>query len=42
MFPAARIGDPITHDQTAPSGVVGPPQPGAIPNVMIEGLPPLR
>jgi len=39
MFPAARIGDPITHDQTAPSGVVGPPQPGAVQNVMIEGLP---
>src|SRR5690242_7920853 len=25
MFPAARIGDPVTHDLTAPSGVIGPP-----------------
>lgn len=39
MFPAARLGDPITHDQTVPSGVIGPPAPGAVPAVIIEGLP---
>jgi len=37
VFPAARIGDPITHDQVATSGLIGPPQ--AAPNVLIEGLP---
>lgn len=38
-FPAARIGDPITHDQTVPSGIIGPPQPGIHPTDIIEGLP---
>ena len=38
-FPAARIGDPVTHDQTVPSGIVGPPQLGIPPTVIIEGLP---
>jgi hypothetical protein len=38
MFPAARIGDPITHDQTVPSGMIGPPMPGRLPTVIIEGL----
>ncbi len=38
-FPAARIGDPVTHDQTVPSGIIGPPQPGIPPSVIIEGLP---
>jgi uncharacterized Zn-binding protein involved in type VI secretion len=37
--PAARIGDPVTHDQTVPSGTIGPPAPGAVPTVIIEGLP---
>jgi uncharacterized Zn-binding protein involved in type VI secretion len=39
MFPPARIGDPVTHDKTLPSGIVGPPSPGAVPTVIIEGLP---
>ncbi len=40
MFPAARQGDPITHDQTTPSGVIGPPvAPGAKGPVLIEGMP---
>lgn len=43
MFPAARKGDPITHDLLAPSGVVGPPITGPCPPpkwpVMVEGLP---
>lgn len=39
MFPAARIGDPITHDLLVPCGVIGPPLGGAFPTVMIEGLP---
>ena len=44
MFPAARIGDPITHDMTIPCGLIGPAAPvpcpmcGAMP-VMIEMLP---
>jgi len=38
MFPAARIGDPITHDQLVPCGVIVP-NPGALPTVFIEGLP---
>ena len=44
MFPAARIGDPITHDMLVPSGVIGPAAPapcpmcGAAP-VIIEMLP---
>lgn len=39
MFPAARIGDPVTHDLLVPSGVIGPPLAGPVPTVMIEGLP---
>lgn len=39
MFPAARIGDPITHDQIVPSGLIGPPMPGRSPTVLIEFLP---
>jgi uncharacterized Zn-binding protein involved in type VI secretion len=39
MFPAARIGDSITHDQLVPSGIIGPPMPGRIPTVLIEYLP---
>ena len=44
MFPAARKGDPISHDSIAPSGVVGPPPtgpcpPGVMGPVMIEMLP---
>ena len=41
MFPAARKGDPITHDMLVPSGLIGPPLSGACPMgpVMIEFLP---
>lgn len=40
MFPAARIGDPITHDCLAPCGVIGPPViPPTGGPVIIEGLP---
>ena len=40
MFPAARIGDPITHDMLVPCGVIGPPITGPAPNlVIIEGMP---
>ncbi|MEO1615994.1 MAG: hypothetical protein AAFV88_09110 [Planctomycetota bacterium] len=44
MFPAARIGDPITHDLLAPSGVIGPQAPSPCPKcatspVLIEGMP---
>ncbi|HKX26980.1 MAG TPA: PAAR domain-containing protein [Blastocatellia bacterium] len=40
MFPAARIGDPITHDLLVPSGVIGPPMvPPTGGPVIIEGLP---
>lgn len=39
MFPAARIGDPITHDQLVPSGLIGPPLPGRPMTVLIEYLP---
>jgi uncharacterized Zn-binding protein involved in type VI secretion len=41
MFPAARQGDPITHDIQVPSGVIGPPLTGSCPMgpVLIEGLP---
>lgn len=40
MFPAARVGDPITHDMTVPCGVIAPSMicPCAMP-VIIEGLP---
>lgn len=31
MFPAARKGDPISHDSIVPSGVVGPPPTGPSP-----------
>jgi uncharacterized Zn-binding protein involved in type VI secretion len=36
MFPAARITDPITHDNIVPSGVISPP---GVPTVLIEFLP---
>lgn len=39
MFPAARIGDTITHDQTVPCGAIGPPMGGPPPTVLIEGMP---
>jgi uncharacterized Zn-binding protein involved in type VI secretion len=39
MFPAARIGDPITHDLLAPSGLIGPPPAGPPPTVIIENMP---
>jgi uncharacterized Zn-binding protein involved in type VI secretion len=41
MFPAARKGDPITHDLLVPSGTIGPPLSGPCPMepVIIEGLP---
>jgi len=44
MFPAARIGDPITHDMLVPSGVIGPQAPAPCPfcaamPVMIEMMP---
>lgn len=42
MFPAAREGDPITHDSVSPSGVIGPPIVPCDPTmgpVLIEGLP---
>lgn len=41
MFPAARKGDPITHDLLVPCGVIGPPLSGPCPMgpVIIEGLP---
>ena len=41
MFPAARKGDPITHDLKVPSGVIGPPATGACPlgPVVIEFKP---
>jgi uncharacterized Zn-binding protein involved in type VI secretion len=40
MFPAARIGDPITHDLATPCGVISahPPGPPPLP-VVIEMLP---
>jgi hypothetical protein len=28
MYPAARKGDPATHDLIVPSGVIGPPVTG--------------
>lgn len=44
MFPAARVGDPITHDLTVPCGLIGPQAPAPCPQciaapVMIEMLP---
>lgn len=41
MFPAARKGDPITHDMAVSSGVIGPPLSGPCPMgfVIIEFLP---
>ena len=40
MFPAARIGDPITHDMLVPSGVIGPAMaPPSGGPVLIEFLP---
>ncbi len=40
-FPAARKGDPITHDLLVPCGVIGPPAAGPCTQgpVMIEYLP---
>lgn len=37
MFPAARIGDPISHDQILPAGTIASPV--GPPTVIIEGLP---
>src|SRR4029450_9337894 len=41
MFPAARKGDPITHDLQVKSGVIGPPATGPRPlgAVVIECKP---
>lgn len=41
MFPAARKGDPVTHDLLVPSGIIGPPLTGPCPMgpVLIEFLP---
>ena len=41
MLPAARKGDPITHDLKTKSGVIGPPATGACPmgEVVIEFKP---
>ena len=41
MYPAARKGDPITHDLQVSSGVIGPPPTGPCPMgaVVIEGRP---
>jgi uncharacterized Zn-binding protein involved in type VI secretion len=39
MFPAARIMDPITHDQVVPCGVIRGP---GCPTVMIEYMPAVR
>lgn len=40
MFPAARIGDPVSHDGISPSGVIAPPlEPPVAGMVLIEGLP---
>ena len=44
MFPAARKGDPITHDMLVPCGVIGPPISGPSPivkgsmTVLIPGM----
>lgn len=38
MFPAARVGDPITHDQLVPCGIILPMM-APPPTVFIEGLP---
>ena len=39
-YPAARIGDPVTHDGVTPCGTVGPPMTPAVDApVLIEGLP---
>lgn len=39
--PAARKGDPVTHDMVVPAGVIGPPVTGPCPMapVIIEFLP---
>jgi uncharacterized Zn-binding protein involved in type VI secretion len=39
MFPAARLTDPITHDQLVPSGLIAMPMPGRPLNVLIEFMP---
>jgi uncharacterized Zn-binding protein involved in type VI secretion len=36
MFPAARVTDPITHDNNVPSGIISGP---GVPTVLIEFLP---
>jgi uncharacterized Zn-binding protein involved in type VI secretion len=39
-FPAARVGDPTTHDLLVPSGTVGPPvSPPKGGPVLVEGMP---
>jgi hypothetical protein len=43
MFPAARLGDPITHDMLIPCGIIGPQAPAPCPfcpsaPVIIEGM----
>lgn len=41
MFPAARWGDPVTHDMNVPAGTIVPPTAGPAPGgmVMIEKMP---
>lgn len=39
MFPIARVGDPVTHDQNVPSGAITGP---GVPTVLIEGQPAAR
>jgi len=37
VFPAARIGDPVTHDMLVPSGLIGPMAP--VPCPLCAGMP---
>ena len=39
MFPAARIGDPLTHDLVAPSGLIAPGTCPKVATTLIEFLP---
>jgi hypothetical protein len=39
MFPAARIGDPITHDLLVPCGAIAPPPAPPAGLTLIEFLP---
>jgi hypothetical protein len=39
FFPAARIGDPLTHDSVTPCGAIAPGPCGQLGNVVIEFLP---